>query len=195
MGPVISSCKRGVDYVFNTQNSVLQGVYLVIIVPSFVVVHLEVFPRIPIDPYLPAYHRPVGYAAMALALGSWGLMCWISPGVIDASTLHEYQRKGYYAFDGVLYHEGSRCRTTGLPKPPRSKFCAVMQCNVARFDHWCVRLQGPGSRALAPAYRLRGGALVHHPVAPWRAGAHGFATPSGSATTVPSWRFLSSMLR
>ena len=37
----------------------------------------------------------------------------------------------------MLYREGRKCKTTGLPKLARSKFCRHMNCNVARFDHFC----------------------------------------------------------
>jgi len=127
-----------VHYLFRTKNSVLQGVYLAIISGAYAAIVANIYPRLPLEPFLPAYHRWVGVGMMCLALGSWAAVTLTSPGVIDAATLPSYLANGsYYRCDGVLYEANRTCKTTGLPKLARSKYCVVSGCNIARFDHYC----------------------------------------------------------
>ena len=71
---------------------------------------------------------------MAWAIFSFYLACSVPAGFITPNTLHVYNN---YSYDQVIFHPDRTCRTTGLPKLARSKYCPYMKCNVSRMDHFC----------------------------------------------------------
>lgn len=92
-----------------------------------------VYPRLPMT-YLPEWHKQFGAAVMLGAVSFWAFICRSDPGIITAETVGQFLgRPGYYEPDGRIYQPGTQCRTTGLPRPARSKFCAISEVNVARY--------------------------------------------------------------
>jgi palmitoyltransferase len=103
--------------------------------------------------------------SLALALFSW-LALWRSdPGIIDHRTASLYAGGHYYDYDELMYHPKRVCRTTGLVKPARSKFCKEIGTNVARFDHYCPWV---GVAVGEANYALYLGVLLTH----WVLAAH-----------------------
>lgn len=45
-----------------------------------------------------------------------------------------------YPYDGIIFHQGQRCRTCRSPKPARSKHCSLCKACVSRHDHHCIWL-------------------------------------------------------
>ena len=98
----------------------------------------------------------IGAGVFALCVGSWVAACTVSPGIVTAETVATFDR---YPYDGIIFGPGGVCRTTGVRKIARSKYCRYMRANVARFDHFCPWLnQAVGERN----YRVFLGFLLCH---------------------------------
>ncbi|KAI0389062.1 zf-DHHC-domain-containing protein [Xylariaceae sp. FL0594] len=87
-------------------------------------------------PRLSGFQRVVSGVAVVLPYVFLYLAAFGDPGVITPETHARYM--SLYPYDYTLFHPGQECRTCHLPKPARSKHCAVCKRCVARADHHCV---------------------------------------------------------
>jgi hypothetical protein len=134
-GAIVNFLSSASEYAFNQRNPILQGFYLAVVLGAYGTVVINGYPRLPCY-YLPLGHRFSAFTAVAFCLWIWWKACTVSPGLVTPETLHRYDHN--YPFDNWLYLEGRpRCRTSGILRPPRSKFCRFMGANVARYDHFC----------------------------------------------------------
>lgn len=132
-GRIARTVDSSVTWLCYTRNPIMQGVYLSVVLGAYSVAIVFAYPRVPAT-LLPWWHKVTAAVFVTVCLYLWWLACTVSPGIITEDTV---QRFANYEYDDVLYRRGRKCRTTGLPKLPRSKFCRYMQANVARFDHFC----------------------------------------------------------
>ena len=98
----------------------------------------EIFPLIP-NIYLASWHKITFSLVFAATLISFYFACNTDPGYITKENISRYNK---YPYDFKMFTP-KRCRTTGILKPARSKFCSIMQKNVARYDHYCGWLAQP----------------------------------------------------
>lgn len=134
----INGFAKAFDYFFWQRNPLLQIFYVILLAGGFGVGVWEVFPRVP-NMYLAEYHRLTFSAVFFAALHSFFLACTTPPGYITEGNLKKYSK---YEYDNMMYTP-RKCRTTGILKPARSKYCTIMKRNVARFDHYCGWLAQP----------------------------------------------------
>jgi hypothetical protein len=88
---------------------------------------------------------------MCASLLAFFATCFSDPGTVTAANVEEHLAK--YPFDGLLYTP-KRCRTMRITCPARSKFSAVTNRRVARFDHFCGWMNNDiGARAPRRAVR------------------------------------------
>ena len=134
-GYVTRGFSRVTNYICNERNPLLQIFYLGVVLGAYGTIVVHAYPRLPCY-FLPSWHKYTAFAAVVFCLWTWWKACTTNPGLITAGNVSLYERN--YPFDNWLYLEGRPpCRTTGLFRPPRSKFCKFMGANVARFDHFC----------------------------------------------------------
>jgi len=105
----------------------LQLAYVALMSAALVVSQLE-FPEV---------HKLAHRFLSMLCISLWVLLWHRDPGIINHSSVNIFGGSHYYDYDFVLYHPKRVCRTTGIFKPARSKFCKETGENVARFDHYC----------------------------------------------------------
>ncbi len=127
------------DYVVNQPNPIMQGVYLAIVTTAYIVMIAVGYPMIEDSP-LSNLHKISGYITYAACYFTFYLACSVRAGFIKDDA--DVERQMNYLYDQVLYSE-KKCPTTGLKKPPRSKYCRTYKVNVARFDHFCIWLNQP----------------------------------------------------
>jgi hypothetical protein len=110
-------------------------VYLAIVLGSWVIVFLYIYPWISRSSYVSNVHKFVGYFVFVACFGSWRLVNKSSPGIITTRTFKKYD---HYPYDNLLFLPGRHCETTKLIKIPRSKFDRLKyDRNVPRYDHFC----------------------------------------------------------
>ena len=133
-GAIEGCADRVITYCLYRRNPLLQLFYLGIVLGAYGLVVLYGYPMLPCH-YMPLWHRWTAAAAVGVCLYLWWLACTVSPGLIEPETLYRYAHN--YVPDKYLYPPGRLCPTVGIVKPARSKFCKLMGCHVARFDHFC----------------------------------------------------------
>ena len=138
------------------RNPLLQSFYVAVIFGAYGFFVYVGYPRLPCAYMAWPHHKLVGAGVFALCVGSWVAACTVSPGIVTAETVATFDR---YPYDGIIFGPGGVCRTTGVRKIARSKYCRYMRANVARFDHFCPWLnQAVGERN----YRVFLGFLLVH---------------------------------
>ncbi|CAM9656382.1 unnamed protein product [Discosporangium mesarthrocarpum] len=126
------------DWAMNKRNPLIQILYMVIVNGSFISFLLEGYPLLPNEIHPGHYHKTLGYIVMAACVGSFGVACTVSPGVVrDRRGLEKHG--DCYPHDGVIFLD-NECETCHIKKPARSKHCRVCNLCVARFDHHCAWL-------------------------------------------------------
>ena len=123
---------------FFKRNPILQIVYLALLGGGYAIAVSEIFPLVP-NIYLASWHKITFSLVFAATLISFYFACNTDPGYITKENISRYNK---YPYDFKMFTP-KRCRTTGILKPARSKFCSIMQKNVARYDHYCGWLAQP----------------------------------------------------
>eukprot|EP00941_MAST-03F_sp_MAST-3F-sp1_P001304 g1304.t1 len=123
---------------FMQRNPVLQIVYLSLLCGGYLVAIFIIFPEVP-NLYVSNFHKYTFSALLFFTLHRFYKACSTQPGYITAETLERYDN---YRYDNQIFYR-TVCRTTGIRKPARSKFCSIMGCNVARYDHYCGWIAQP----------------------------------------------------
>ena len=126
------------EYMFFKRNPILQIVYLALLGGGYAIAVSEIFPLVP-NIYLASWHKITFSLVFAATLISFYFACNTDPGYITKENISRYNK---YPYDFKMFTP-KRCRTTGILKPARSKFCSIMQKNVARYDHYCGWLAQP----------------------------------------------------
>eukprot|EP00938_MAST-03A_sp_MAST-3A-sp1_P007154 g7154.t1 len=126
------------EYMFFKRNPILQIVYLALLGGGYAIAVSEIFPLIP-NIYLASWQKISFSLVFAATLISFYFACNTDPGYITKENISRYNK---YPYDFKMFTP-KRCRTTGILKPARSKFCSIMQKNVARYDHYCGWLAQP----------------------------------------------------
>jgi palmitoyltransferase ZDHHC4 len=135
---VATVAKQAYEYVFWKRNPILQIVYLTLLGVGYGIAVSEIFPLVP-NIYLDSYHKITFSIVFAATLISFYFACSTEPGYITKENIQRYNK---YPYDFKMFTP-KRCRTTGIVKPARSKFCSIMNRNVARYDHYCGWLAQP----------------------------------------------------
>ena len=123
---------------FFKRNPILQIVYLALLGGGYAIAVSEIFPLVP-NIYLASWQKISFSLVFAATLISFYFACNTDPGYITKENISRYNK---YPYDFKMFTP-KRCRTTGILKPARSKFCSIMQKNVARYDHYCGWLAQP----------------------------------------------------
>ena len=112
--------------------------YLAVVLGAWSIIMFYLFPWVDSQSYVSPVHKYVAIFVFAACLSSWRLACTTSPGIITPKNVARYD---HFPYDNVLFAPGGRCRTTGIPRIPRSKFDRHRyNANVPRFDHFCTWL-------------------------------------------------------
>lgn len=125
-------------YVFWERNPLLTILFVVLLVGAYFLGVKEIFPHVP-SSYLPWWHKVSFSFVFFGTMTSFYLACTTPPGYITNANIRKYSK---YPYDMMMYVPKT-CRTTGILKPARSKYCSIMKQNVARFDHYCAWLAQP----------------------------------------------------
>ena len=126
------------EYMFWKRNPILQIVYLTLLGGGYAIAVSEIFPLVP-NIYLASWHKITFSLVFAATLISFYFACNTAPGYITKDNIQRYNK---YPYDFKMFTP-KRCRTTGILKPARSKYCSIMKENVARYDHYCGWLAQP----------------------------------------------------
>ncbi len=129
---IVRCVKRSSHYFLYERNPLLQILYLTLLGGGYLVGVVEVFPKLP-NMFLGEYHKYTFSAVFFLTIASFYAACTVGPGIITQKNARKYSK---YSYDMMMYTP-KKCRTTGILKPARSKYCSVTRANVARFDHYC----------------------------------------------------------
>eukprot|EP00887_Chlorella_sp_A99_P006060 scaffold22.g6060.t1 len=120
-------------------NPAVQILFLFLLGAGYWGFNASVFPMLPAAG-LPAWHFYTGSAAALACLALFAAACLSDPGIVACSNLEEHL--ALYPHDGLLFQPLS-CGTCGFIKPARSKHCRILNRCVARYDHYCIWLNGP----------------------------------------------------
>jgi len=123
-------------YVCYTSNPIVQIFYLLVVIGGYLVFCYYGYPYIP-NRLLGAYHKYVGFAIFKLCLYCWWTACRSDPGVVTAENVDELCE--IYEWDDQIFVL-DECKTCLIPKPARSKHCALCDVCITRFDHHCIWL-------------------------------------------------------
>jgi palmitoyltransferase len=138
LGFLIVWANSAYTYMFFQRNPVLQIFYLTLVVGGYIIALFVIFPLAP-NSYVAGWHKGTFSLLLSFTLFKYYEACTTEPGYITKETLERFDN---YAYDHQIYFP-DECRTAKIRKPARSKFCKIMQCNVARFDHYCGWLAQP----------------------------------------------------
>ena len=134
LGWLVRLPARAASWFVYSPHPLIQIAYLALVCGCYWIIVLHGYPRIP-NAYMAGWHKFAGAAVFLGCLATFAAASFTDPGTVTASNV-EHLRK-VYPYDNFLYSE-RMCDTCRLPKPARSKHCAVCNRCVARFDHHCI---------------------------------------------------------
>lgn len=122
---------------FLRRNPIVAIGYMILVWGGFILFVVVGYPKFP-NPYVPEWHKPIGYFVMGLCIVSFLLAALSDPGIVTKENVNTYLE--VYGNDGVVYKGGRLCETCGIEKPARSKHDKSLGKCVAKFDHYCIWL-------------------------------------------------------
>lgn len=119
---------------FRERNSVLQILYLILVLGGWSIMFTYGYAHIP-NKYVPEWHRYSGLVCFFACMTSFRMACRTHPGYITARNIDRFDN---YPYDNILYKEANICPTAKIRKLARSKYDRMTKGHVARFDHYCA---------------------------------------------------------
>lgn len=120
--------------IFRERNSILQILYLILVLGGWSVMFNYGYAHIP-NKYVPGWHRYSGFLVFVVCMITFHMACRSNPGYITAKNIDKFDN---YPYDNILYKPNNICPTAKIRKLARSKYDRMTKCNVARFDHYCA---------------------------------------------------------
>lgn len=120
--------------VFRERNSILQILYLILVLGGWSIMFNYGFAHIP-NKYIPGWHRYSGFLVFVVCMKTFHMACRSNPGFITAKNIDRFDN---YPYDNILYKANALCPTAKIRKVARSKYDRMTKRHVARFDHYCA---------------------------------------------------------
>uniref|UniRef100_A0A0G4F2M7 Palmitoyltransferase n=1 Tax=Chromera velia CCMP2878 TaxID=1169474 RepID=A0A0G4F2M7_9ALVE len=122
-------------YLFKTNNPLVQIFYMGVVLGGYLSFVLYAQPLLP-NVFLSSVHAYAGFVIVTACLTVFLMASASDPGIVTPLNVEEKVRA--YSYDGVVFQEGSWCKTCKTAKPARSKHCSLCEVCVSRFDHHCI---------------------------------------------------------
>ena len=130
--------ERSQRYICFEANPAIQFFYLALAVGGYYLYVVYGFQHVP-NSYLDEYHKYVAWPFMGACYWSYYKACGTNPGYLkdtERSTLERAAKR--YPYDDIMFSSKAWCDTCAIPKPARSKHCALCNMCCEKFDHHCV---------------------------------------------------------